>query len=172
MNNFFKKTLPSMFATVASGVPGPIGVVASLIGKVVNKDVQPNSEAISEAISGATPDQLLELKKVDNEHGEKMAQLGFQDNEALAKIMADDRDSARKMQIAVKDWMPAVLGLLATFGFLATIAALIFIKFDPMSKDVLLVLLGILGKMVSDVYGFYFGSSAGQEALTKLTGKG
>lgn len=166
------KTVAPFLATAAGMAGGPIGTVAaSVLTKYAGTDVKPN--AIGDAMTqlATTQEGLEKLRQAEAEMQQQATKMGFDHIEKLEELAAADRDSARKLQIANKDWMPAALGLLATVGFLATLAALAFAKIDAGSKDVLLVLLGILGKMVSDVYGFYFGSSASSDTKNSIIDK-
>jgi len=117
------------------------------------------------ALANATPDQLLALRKADDDFKSHMAELGVE----LEKIGQADRDSARKREAAVKDRTPAFLALLLTLGFFR---ALGFMMAHGLSKDTagseaLLTMLGSLGTGFTMVLAYYFGSSAGSDVKNR-----
>lgn len=148
------------FGTPAAGVA--VKAICGVLGADSNSATP---ESIQAAISGATPDQLLALKQADLKHQEFMAQLGYDNLAKLAQATVDDRDSARKRESAVKDRTPAVLAALAVLGFVGLIGVVIygFTPAEPM-RDGFWMLAGAAMVTYKDVYGYYFGSSAGSHA--------
>ena len=109
--------------------------------------------------TGVIKDPEAELKV-------KSALLEFEDKAKLRandleKIQADDRASARAREIAVKDKTPQILAFISLFGFFGILTALIFADIPPTAKDVLYVMVGVLGTLVTGVVQYYFGSSSG-----------
>jgi hypothetical protein len=109
--------------------------------------------------TGVIKDPEVELKV-------KSALLEFEDKAKLRandleKIQADDRASARAREIAVKDKTPQILAFISLFGFFGILTALIFADIPPTAKDVLYVMVGVLGTLVTGVVQYYFGSSSG-----------
>lgn len=81
----------------------------------------------------------------------------------------DDRKDARAREVAlpvngIGIYMMWGLGALATLGFLGLIAALIFLEIPAANREVLVLLTGILGGIVTSIYSYCFGSSAGAKA--------
>lgn len=152
--------LAGTFGTPAAGVA--VKGLCSIFG-LDSASATPDS--VSAAIAGATPDQLLALKQADLKHQEFMAQLGYDSLNKLAQATVDDRDSARKREAAVKDRTPAVLAALAVVGFVGLIGVVIygFTPAEPM-RDGFWMLAGAAIATYKDVYGYYFGSSAGSHA--------
>ena len=119
-------------------------------------------------MQGASPDQLLALKKADQDFALQMQKLGFQDIEALEAIAAGDRASARNREIQLKDWMPKSLGILITLGFFGMLYWMMRHEVPAANKDMLNILLGSLGSAWIGVVTYYFGSSAGSARKTEL----
>src|SRR6185437_793014 len=104
-----QKVMPwvgAVAASVATDNPMPLlAQVAQQVGQATGQTVAPTPAAINDAVQAATPDQQLQMKQIDNEFAAKMKQLGFENEQQLAQVTAQDRDSARKMQTATRSWM-------------------------------------------------------------------
>jgi hypothetical protein len=118
------------------------------------------------------PDAELKVKEA---LGRLEDQVAARANE-LEKIQADDRASARQREMAVKDRTPQILAYGSLLGFFGILTALIFVEIPPTAKDVLYVMIGVLGTLVTGVVQYYFGSSSGSssksETITQLLNKG
>jgi hypothetical protein len=113
-------------------------------------------------MAAATPDQLAALKKIDADFKAHMKELDID----LERIAAGDRDSARQMQSATKDWVPKVLAVVITFGFFGILIWMLLNGMPKTGTEALLMMLGALGTAWTGVVNFYYGSSAGSKAKT------
>lgn len=159
---FLKTVLPWIGAAATGGVPAIVGMAAKTVGEVIGGDVGSTAKDIAAAVAGATPDQMLALKKADNDFAVRMQELGFKQAVDLETIYANDRANARAREIATHDKFPAILATVVTFGFFFILWYLI--KFGVPQNGVgeaLLVMLGSLGTAWTGVVQYYFGSSAG-----------
>lgn len=165
---------PWIGAAATGGVPALIGMAASQVGQAFGADVRPTVDAISQAISGATPDQMLALKQADNEFAAKMQELGFQNVQALEQIAASDRDSARKRQAAMGDWTPSVISFLIILAFSLVLYLFLTQQLPEQGglRDSVLILIGTLASAFTQVTNYYLGSSAGSAQKTELLGAG
>ena len=84
------------------------------------------------------------------------------------RIAAGDRDSARQMQIASKDWTPKVLAFFITFGFFGALVWILVFGIPKTGMEVILMMLGSLSTAWTGVIQFYFGSSAGSKEKNNL----
>lgn len=157
MNDFFKKMLPMLGTAVA----GPLGGMAlEAIGNVLGvKDATETN--ITKALSTATPEQFVALKKAEQDFQVRMQELGFNNVKDLEAIAAADRDSARKREIAVHDKTPAILAYTVTIGFFGVLGYVLMEGTPEKGGDALLVMLGSLGTAWAGIIAYYFGSSAG-----------
>lgn len=168
------KTLVARLApSIAAGLGGPLAgtAVAALegaLGVSTDGSTTDKQQALAAAISGATPDQLLALKKADQDYQAKMTELGFDNAQDMEKLASGDRDSARKREMDVKDKTPRNLAYLITSGFFGVLAFLMLSKVPAESRDILNIMLGSLGTAWVAAVTYYFGSSAGSAEKTTL----
>ena len=109
---------------------------------------------------GAVPEQLAALKKVDNDFAVQMRQLDID----LERIKSENVDSARKMQMATRSYMPAVLAVLITVGYFGILIGLLAGMLKLSNNEALLILIGALSTAWGAVVQFFFGSSSGSQA--------
>jgi len=165
---FAKKAAPWIVAAASGNVPALIGMAAKTVSDAVGGKVEPTQEGIAAAISGATPEQLVTLRQLDNDFALKMQQLGFESQEELEKIAAADRADARARQIAVKDKLPAVLAVAVTLGFFAVLFLAFIRGVNDNSRDLANIMIGTLGTAWVAVITYYFGSSSGSAQKSEL----
>jgi membrane-bound ClpP family serine protease len=152
--------LSSVAPSIATALGGPLAGLGTkaLIGALGLADDAKESD-IAAAMASATPDQLLALKKADQDFAVKMRELDID----LEKVNAADRDSARTMQTQTRSYVPAVLAILVTLGFFGALAYMLGhgMPKDAAGNEAMLIMLGSLGTAWMGVISFYFGSSMG-----------
>ena len=77
MNDFLKKVLPYIGAAATGGIPALIGMAAKTVGEVLGAEVGASPDAITQAVLGATPEQMLLLKKAEQDFTLQMQAMGF-----------------------------------------------------------------------------------------------
>jgi uncharacterized membrane protein (DUF106 family) len=168
----FGPLISSVAPTIATALVGPVGGLAvKALSNAFFGHGDASQDEIQAALANPTADQLSALKKIDADFKVQMKALDID----LERIAADDRASARQMQMTTKSWLPEVLAILVTIGFFGIIAYIIKFGLPESGKEAVLLLLGSLGTAWTGVMAFYFGSSAGSqkktEALTAALGK-
>lgn len=169
----FGPLIGSVAPTIATALGGPVAglAVKALSGALFGHE-NGSQDDIMTALANPTGDQLAALKKIDADFKVQMKALDID----LERIAADDRDSARQMQMATRSWLPEVLAILVTVGFFGVIVYILKFGLPQSGSEALLLLLGSLGTAWTGVMAFYFGSSAGSqkktEALTAAIGNG
>lgn len=159
--DFLKKAFPFL-SLAATAFGGPIGAAgANLLGAALGKDVKPENIEAELTRLAATDEGRLKAQEAEAAFKLSMQKMGFEHIEELERVAAGDRDSARKREMVLKDKMPLILALAVNLSFFSVITTLLFRGLPPDSKDVILILLGALTAGWKDVYGYYFGSSAG-----------
>ncbi len=160
-----KKILGTVAPFLGTMIGGPFGAAAGkLVGQVLLGNENASEAEIEKALAQATPEQLVELRRVDAEYKTKMTELGIDEQ----KIAAMDRDSARQREMVTKDKIPAVLALLLTFGFFGVLTMMMLYPIQQGTQGVIEVMLGSLGTAWISVITYYFGSSYGSQIKTQL----
>ena len=165
----FGPLLGQLAPSIATALGGPLaGVAVKTLSNALFGHENGTEEQISEAMASATPDQLAASKKIDADFKVQMKSLDID----LERIAAGDRDSARQMQAATKDWVPKVLAVVITLGFFGILIWMLLNGMPKTGTEALLMMLGALGTAWTGVVNFYYGSSAGSKAKTDaLTAK-
>ncbi|MBI1751281.1 MAG: hypothetical protein HY014_08090 [Acidobacteria bacterium] len=167
----WKALVKSIAPAIGTALGGPLGGIAGLaLTKALGmpEDAAKDDNTLSAAVQGASPDQLLALKKADQDFAVQMQKLGFENIEALEAIAAGDRANAREREIKTQDWTPKILGMAITLGFFGLLYFLLRHEPPTGSRDILNIMLGSLGSAWIGVVTYYFGSSAGSARKTEL----
>jgi hypothetical protein len=152
--------LTAIAPSIATAIGGPVaGLAVKALSSALG--VSPDSD-IEAAILSASPEQLAAIKKADYDFRVQMKELDID----LERIASADRDSARSMQIATRDWIPRVLAILITLGFFGILIWMLLKGMPPTGTEALLMMLGSLGTAWTGICNFYYGSSAGSKAKT------
>lgn len=170
----WKELVGKIAPMLGTALGGPLaGTAVAAIGKALGLGEAAEEAQVAEALAKTTPEQLLALKQAEADFKLRMAELGFKSEMELAKLAADDRANARGREIALKDWMPKLLGLIVTVGFLGLLTFLIFRTpgQELVNKDLLNVMLGALATAWASIINYYFGSSAGSDKKTEIIGQ-
>lgn len=180
--------LETLAPTIATALGTPVlgGAVAALeavFGLTPSGSMDDRQTAIATAVQGATPEQLAAVRKADQDYAARMAEAGFANKEALAKlavqeeqIYVDDTADARKVNAASDKvfWLGVVV--LATFAVIMWASmwgayALLTGKL-PLENAAVVgmvstfvgTIIGYVSANAQQVIGFFFGSSKGSEA--------
>ena len=163
-----KTILATVAPWIGTALGGPLGGMAVTAAADALGLSDKTEAAIKQAISGATPEQLLLLKNADNDFSLKMQALGFDSMEKMASLENADRDSARNREIQVKDRTPKILAYLITAGFFGMLAAMLFKIIPTENRDILNIMLGALGSTFGAVTSYYYGSTRGSETKSAM----
>lgn len=173
--NFIKKALPFLGTAVAVALPGPIGVAAGILTKVLGpKDpIKADANSIGAALEAALGDPALVEKAKEAEQQFQLAlqQMNLNSIEELEQIAAADRASARQREQVVKDLMPKILGMGVMSGFI-TATFLVLTGHAKADSVMAGTLIGYLSAKAELVLAYYFGSSAGSDRKTELMANG
>jgi hypothetical protein len=123
--------------------------------------------AIVEAQS-RNPDILMKLKQADADLQIRLKEMGYDSEEKILALQNADRSDARAREIAVKDKTPRILAYFTRLALIAMVAIFIFKDVPPTAHDILLILITTIANSYTGQDNFYFGSSSGSEAKTKI----
>jgi hypothetical protein len=157
--NLVKTVAPS----IATAVGGPLaGMATKMISEALLGKPDGTEDELLQAAKNATPEQLLALKKAEQDFAIKMRELDID----LERISNEDRNSARNREIKTKDLTPRFLAAAVTFGFFGVLSWMIINGLPINGGEALLVMLGTLGTAWGAIVSYYFGSSAGSREKT------
>lgn len=148
--------------TIATAIGGPVaGLAVKALGSALGLGDSASEDEVMKAVAGATPEQLLAIKKAEQGFTLRMRELDID----VYRLDKEDRDSARNRQIQTKDWMPNVLGILIIGGFFAIVAFVLTGQFKVESA-LAGTLVGYVSAKAEQVVAFFFGSSSGSKSKT------
>ena len=170
--------------------PFILGLLSSGLRLVANAALVKGKEFIKEK-TGVDIDQaslgeadLLKLRQFQAEHEEELLRLQLEDNklglEETKAYLGDVQDARKNMAaILMNEHAPwyakAIQPALAAFVVLGTVALFAFFVvwsgrddgLQPEQKDIIIYILGVLSAAVTQILGYYFGSSQGSAHKTK-----
>jgi hypothetical protein len=158
--------------SIATAYAGPLaGMATRAISEALLGKPDGTEAELAEAAKNATPEQLLALKKAEQDFTVRMRELEID----IQRIDAADRDSAREREVKTGDWTPKALAGAVTLGFFGVLGYMIAYGLPSQGGEALLVMLGTLGTAWGGIVSYYFGSSAGSkeksEAMNRMTRK-
>ena len=160
----WKGLVKTVAPVLGTALGGPLGGVATkfIAGKLLG-DENASEEDIAEFVTGASPEQLVRLRELDNEFKLEMRRL----NVDVMKIDAADRDSARKLAgVNMKPHM--VISAVYTTMYAVVLYVVITGGADIPEAQVSLVdnVIGVLTAAQLMIMTFWFGSSSGSKEKT------
>lgn len=166
----WKKTLAAAAPGLATALGGPLagGVVSILADKLLGGSsgdaVADEAKLAGVLAGGVTPE--LRAKILDAEAAFKLEALkaGVREQE----IAAEDRASARTMQVANKSPMPAILTCGAGLAFTGTLATLFFLPVPATNRDLVVYLVGQLSGVFASCVAFWVGTTRSSENKTAM----
>ena len=167
----WRDVVKSVAPWIGTALGGPLGGMALDAAASALGVSEKTTDAIKTAISGATPEQMLALKKADQDFQVTMKQLGFKQITDLESIAAADRDSARKMQMTVRSKVPAWLTWFLVMSFLGTLIALFLVPVPTPNRDIVVYMAGQLSGFTAAAVAFWLGTTRNSQDKTELIAK-
>lgn len=157
-------TAPKLGGAVAGKAGELLGEVAkNIISEVFGLPKNSDEQKFIEAIK-SSPDVLIKLREAELQFQQKLvdAEIEFE------RISAQDRDSARKMQIATSSKFPEILALFI-IGFTCYISYHILTSGVPnnVSEMVAGSVLQLFMSLSVGIVGYFYGSSIGSKIKTE-----
>ena len=164
----WKSIVKSIAPALGTVLGGPMGGLAGAALSKALGTTDAQDATLAAAIQGATPDQLLAIKKADDDFKIQMAELGFKNQSDLEAISAGDRDSARKMRVTTKDWTTDIGFYLITIGFFGLLSYMLKYNIPEANKPILFAMVGSLGSAWTGCCAFFYGASKGDAATKEM----
>lgn len=162
------KLVSTVAPWIGTALGGPLGgmaveAAANALG-LSTKTV----DSVKQALSGATPEQMLALKNADQAFALQMQALGFKQLVDMETLAAGDRKDARGMQVSKPSPVPALLSVGVTLGYFGILIGMMlgWLKVD--NSQALLLMLGSLGTAWGAVMAFWFGTTRDSGRKTEL----
>lgn len=163
------KTLVSTVAPwIGTALGGPLGGMAVEAAANALGLNEKTVESVKAALSGVTPEQMLALKKADQEFALQMQVLGFKSVADMEAIAAGDRASARSMQTSKPSPVPAMLSIGVTVGYFGILVGVMIGVLNVSDSQALLLMLGSLSTAWGMVMAFWFGTTRDSGRKTEL----
>ena len=138
--------------TIGAALGGPVGgAAASMLANVLGCD--PTPQKIERALQTASPEQLMEIKKAELDFEVRMKELEVDVFALETKDIQNARDSFSE------DWTARAIALLSILLFGGYVLLVTLQPADDNDLNVVNLVLGYLGGIVSSVVSFYFGAS-------------
>lgn len=165
MNRKLKEIVGAVAPTLATALGGPLaGVATRAIATKLLDEPGAAVEDVEGAIGAASSEDLIKLKELEFEFRAEMEAAGVE----LERVAASDRDSARKRQSTMRDWTPSVLGLAIILGFFGLLGYILAYGLPTSGGEVLMIMVGALAAMTTQVGNYFFGSSAGSKEKNEM----
>lgn len=147
-----KGLVGSLAPTLGAALGGPVGgAAASMLADVLGCDPVP--QKIERALAQATPEQLAEIKKAELDFEVRMKELEVDVYALETKDIQNARESFSE------DWTARAIALLSIVLFGGYVLLVTLQPADDNDLNVVNLVLGYLGGIVSSVVSFYFGAS-------------
>lgn len=163
------KTIVSTVAPwIGTALGGPLGGMAVEAAANALGISEKTTDAVKQALSGATPEQMLALKKADQDFALQMQALGFKQVTDLEALAAGDRKDARAMQVSKPSPVPALLSVGVTLGYFGILVGMMLGALKVNDSQALLLMLGSLSTAWGAVMAFWFGTTRDSGRKTEL----
>jgi hypothetical protein len=147
-----KGLIGDLAPTLGAALGGPVGgAAATMLADVLGCD--PTPQKIEKALQQATPEQLTEIKKAELDFEVRMAEIDLDVFALETKDIQHARDSFSE------DWTARAIALVSVMLFGGYVFLVTLQPADENDLNVVNLVLGYLGGIVSSVVSFYFGAS-------------
>lgn len=157
----WKDLVKSVAPTIGAALGGPMGGMATkFLAEKLLGDPSAAQDKIEDFVLSASPEKMLELKKLDVDFKTRMRELDVD----VFKLEVQDKASAREL-FKINIWPQIVLSAMFIGGYFFVLYGLLdgTITIQEAIKDVALLLIGLLTREVPTIMQFWFGSSMGSK---------
>ncbi|NTU58915.1 MAG: hypothetical protein HGB00_08395 [Chlorobiaceae bacterium] len=165
--NILKTLIGTAAPALAAALGAPalaLDAVKFLSSRILGKP-DGTAEEVAQMVQEWSPEQRLELTRLDHDYNLAMLQQGIN----VFELEIKDRQGAREMAVAAKNmWPQMILAIIYNLGFFGVLWALIasmgnVLQINASIKDTLIFLLGVMASELKNVNAFWVGSSYGSK---------
>lgn len=168
----WKSIISGIAPTIGVALGGPVGGAAvsfalDALGIKPSNNTEDNERTLEESVKNASPDQLLALRKADNDFRLKMKEIGIKEKDLVIKDVAN----ARNREVKVGGWSNPILAGIIVVGFFAVVWMVLSGSLGTMDKAGIAfagTVVGYVSAKADQVVSYYFGSSTGQDHALSL----
>lgn len=164
----FTTIIKAVAPWIGTAFGGPLGGMAVEAAANAMGISSKTADAVKQALSGATPEQMLALKQADQAFSEHMQAMGFKQISDLESIAAGDRKDARDMLKTTRSPVPAMLSGGVTVGYFGILIGLMAGWLKVGDSQAMLLMLGSLTTAWGVVIAFWFGTTNDSGRKTEL----
>jgi hypothetical protein len=147
-----KSLVGDLAPTLGAALGGPVGgAAAGMIAQVLG--CEPTPQKIEKALQTATPEQLAEIKKAELDFEVRMKEL------EVDVFALETKDIQHARESFSEDWTARAIAILSILLFGGYVLLVTLQPADDNDLNVVNLVLGYLGGIVSSVVSFYFGAS-------------
>ena len=158
------KVIESLAPTVATALGGPFaGTAVTALENSLGLAPGSGQPAIEKAILAGNPDDLAKVQIAETQLKATIASLGIQEEQ----LRYADVDSARRREIAVRDYTPEVLLYMSTALVGAAMYMLMTVQVPARNEPLVYSLVGALGVVWTTAVAYFVGSSKGSAEKTQ-----
>lgn len=158
----WKDLVKNVAPVIGAALGGPLaGAATRFLAEAWLGKEDATEQELAEAIVGASPEQLVKLRELDQSFKLKMRELEID----VFRLEVDDRKSAR--DLARADMRPQIiLSVIYTIGYFTLMYQFVTgdVVIPIQNKDLLLPLIGVMTAAQIQIMNFWFGSSSGSKA--------
>ena len=138
--------------TIGAALGGPVGgAAAGMLANVLG--CEPTPQKIEKALQTATPEQLAEIKKAELDFEVRMKEL------EVDVFALETKDTQHASESFSEDWTARAIAIMSILLFGGYVLLVTIQPSDDNDLNVVNLVLGYLGGIVSSVVSFYFGAS-------------
>lgn len=160
----WKEIVRTVAPTAATMLGGPLaGMAVKALGDKLLGNPNATQDEVQAAVIAASPADLVKLKEVEADVKKALLDAGVQ----LAKISADDRNSARGLEEQTRSWTPSILSYCilgaSTTAFLGALFGYVKIPTDPTAAVVIGSAMTYLLTESKAILAYWFGDTRGSQ---------